>query len=265
MARLIRLITLILMAFLFVLISSILRSQNVHASDYTFYYKLKPGQTWVSKKTSILRFRSQLRNVEQFSKRMVEYKISDSATPGCVDISARVLEQVKDNRRIRTFEGVLFKGVLNSNGTLSYYSFSGGSPQYRAIIAAACPAMEYEIFWMPEFPSQPLKIGDHFKNNLKMKMAGAGGAGPGINAQVHWVYSLTNVKDHIAYFSAEDQSFMRSPSVEGRAEGQELSLFNIQEGMWTEFNIRIKGQAYGPGMRSGKHYQEVIKIEIEKR
>ena len=203
--------------------------------------------------------------MEQFSKRLVEYKISDSATPDCVDISARVLEQVKDNRQIKTFDGVLFKGVLKSNGTLSYYSFSGGSPQYRAIIAAACPAMEYEIFWMLEFPNQLLKIGDHFKNSLKMKMAGSGGAGPAINAQVHWVYSLTKVKGHIAYFSAKDQSFIRSPSVGGRATGQELSLFNMQDGMWTEFNIRIKGKAYGPGMRSGKYYQEVIKIEIEKR
>jgi hypothetical protein len=58
---------------------------------------------------------------------------------------------------------------------------------------------------------------------------------------------------------------MRSPGVGGRAAGQELSLFNMQEGMWTKFNIRVKGQAYGPGMRGGKDFQEVIKFEIEKR
>lgn len=114
MARLIRSVTLILMAFLFVLINSVLRPQHVHGSDYTFYYKLKPGQTWFSKKTSVLRFRSQRGNVEQFAKRLVEYRISDGATPGCIDISARVLEQVKDNRRIRIFDGVLFKGSLLS-------------------------------------------------------------------------------------------------------------------------------------------------------
>jgi len=263
MGRVIRFTTFIFTAFLLVVISSMLRPQQAHSSDYTFSYKLKPGQTWLSKKTSVLRFRSRRGNVEQVSKRLVKFKISDSATPGYVDIIARVLEQTNDNRRIRTFEGVLFKGTLKSDGTLFYYTFSGGSAHYRPIIEAACPAMEYEIFWMPRFPAHPLKIGDHFKNNLKMKMAGA--AGPGMKGQVRWEYSLTAVNGHMARFSALDQSFMKSPSVSARSAGREVSLFDMREGMWTEFNIRTKGQAYGPAMRGGKDYQQVIKIKIQKQ
>ena len=238
-------------------------SRHAHASDYTFYYKLKPGQTWLSKKTSILQFRSPRGNVRQVAKRMVRYKISESAAQDSISITAKVVEQTNDGRRIRTFEGVSFKGVLKKDGTLSYYSFSGGSGRYRPIIDAACPAMEYEIFWMPRFPGHPLKVGDHFTDSLRVRMGNESGSI--LSAQVRWVYSLTAIRGHMAYFSAEDRSFMKSPGVSGSSAGQELCLFDMQEGMWSEFNIRTKGKAYGPGMRGGKDYRETIKIKIQRQ
>jgi hypothetical protein len=233
-------------------------------AEYKFRYNLKPGQTWVVSDTTqvvseAMGFKSTTR-----TKRTIKYDVKKGPKSGWVTVSAAVtsLSSKSDDAPVSTqnvLDGMVFKADVHQSGEVRKYSFSGGDPQMAQYMG---PMMEQGIFWFPEFPEDPLAVGDEFEVTVKAAtpgMQGMGGAGA-MKWMTRDIYVLEDVKSGLAYFSIKSRTKMDAGGMDTKVAAKGEAIFDLNQGMWVELDTKSKSSMQGMG-----EALTIQKLEIEKK
>jgi hypothetical protein len=133
---------------------------------------------------------------------------------------------------------------------MSDMAFSGGSSQYQALLQVAGPAKGKDIFWMPAFPTTPMKGGDTFSHTVSASGAGS-----------RTEYELEEVRGVLAQFRLRYSGSTSVGSGTGTESGEGHAVFDMEKGMWRSHTLRVEGTVTLPGSIS-MSYKSTLTKEI---
>lgn len=214
----------------------VLPTGGVEADDgFRFYYTLPTDQPFYESASSTQQSGS--RQISSFRK-TVEFQASRSPGSETTHLVARILSLSNKGRAIDYYQGVLFEADISPTGEISNYSWRGGLPRYRELIAVAGPANRRNIFWMPEFPDRPLFVGDSFVDRASVADPTAAG---------ETRFELEEVRGNLAYFAVSQHGALVSAGVSGTQQSEGRAVFDFETGMWRSLELRGEGTASLPG------------------
>ncbi|NNG02367.1 MAG: hypothetical protein HKM93_23525 [Desulfobacteraceae bacterium] len=212
----------------------LLMASSVAGDDqYKFLYKFSSGSTIHEMEQS--RQESGAILISRFEK-TVEFIVTRTPASPTSTLTARITSLSNKGRRINYYDNVTFKATISDTGEINNYSFSGGRPEYHALIMAAGPANRSNIFWMPRFPDTAMKIGDTFTHTASF-------GNPGMSAGGRTVYELAEVEGDKARFRVRQEGSVASASVGGSSTSQGQAVFDMKKGMWESMNLNGEGTA----------------------
>jgi hypothetical protein len=207
-------------------------------ANYSFSYQFVPGSTFNVQERSQ---QNGATGVISSFRKTIEFRVSAGSDSEQATLTAQILSLSNQGRRIDYYEGVIFSVNITSRGEIRNYSYSGGLPQYSALIQAAGPANRSNIFWMPTFPDSPMNIGDTFTHS-----AATGGAG--MAARGETTFELAEVNGDLATFRLQQTGSLSTASVGGSENSTGSAVFNMAEGMWVSMDLNGTGVARMPGL-----------------
>ena len=131
------------------------------------------------------------------------------------------------------------------------------------------------VFWFPEFPEEPLSVGDEFEEKKRLKM-GSAARGFGSQTLIKTAYVLEEVSKGLAYFSVRQRAVSKTSAAMGttaktKTAGKGDAIFDLKEGMWLEFTTKSRhnvsmGTFPGAGTAQGNNtVLSITKITVEKQ
>ncbi|MES9947297.1 MAG: hypothetical protein ABW080_20295 [Candidatus Thiodiazotropha sp.] len=212
---------------------------------YRFAYSFAPGSQFFE--TASSRQESGGKLISSFEK-TVEFRVSQAAASAAPTVTAQITRLSNKGRRIDYYEGVRFRANISVKGEISNYVVSGGLPRYRELIQVSAPANRTNIFWMPRFPDEPMRLGDSFSHSAAVD-----------NAEGETIYKLHSVEGHLAHFRLRNKGALMGGSVSGEQVTEGSAVFDRQKGRWSSFELRGEGTAHMAGVVSAPY-----KISIHK-
>jgi hypothetical protein len=263
---------------------------RIHAKEYTFQYKLAPGQIWIGTLSSQSESSFMGKKHVNRSKNVIEYKVSTGPKKGWVTVSARIRSKggaAKGGNQM-DLSGMSFKADVHKSGEIRNIQ-SSGTPMpdlgksAKQMPKAALEAMKQSfqfmtdawknaVFWFPEFPEDPLQPGDEFEMVQKM---GAGGSGGGMQMKTvsKQVFTLEEVSDDLAYFSVKERSVTKtSGAMGGKSDTKTASkgeaIFDMRQGMWIELETKSRSKVNMGNMPgtdgSSQDMLQISKVSMER-
>ncbi|GBE00149.1 hypothetical protein BMS3Abin07_02196 [bacterium BMS3Abin07] len=237
---------------------------SASAKDYRFQYKLKAGDVWVAKDISQVRTEVMGTKSSTRTKRTIVYKVKRGPKRGWVTVEATIKSQASrtDNgpmNRGNSMAGMIFRVDMHKSGEIRNYKFSGGNSQTAQYIG---PAMKVAMFGFPEFPADPLQVGDEFDAVLRMEMPGIKGT-RGVQSITKFTYTLEDVSKGFAYFSVKQRTKIKASGMDIKDAGKGEAVFDIKEGMWIELETKSRSRV-AAGIGSGGYTLRVSKMTMKK-
>jgi hypothetical protein len=199
---------------------------------FRFYYNFPSDRPFYEMSRSTQESGTQL--VSSFRK-TVEFQAAEVPGGDVTRLNARILTLSNKGRAIDYYTSVIFHADISPTGEISNYSWSGGLPRYRALIQAAGPANRRNIFWLPQFPDEPLFIGDSFVDRTSAA-----------NATGETVFTLERVRDNLAFFSVLNSGLLGGIGVSGEQQSEGSAVFDFNAGMWQSLELQGEGSASLP-------------------
>lgn len=244
-------------------------------------YTMAPGQTWVSTTISRTEISSGKEDDVQQMKTTIEYQVSKGPKKGWVTLTARIVSQTSSQGSTMDMSGITYTGEMHSSGEVRNITHSGSvkmqgadgegmSPQAAAMMAQSsnmmADAWKGGVFWFPELPEEPLTDGDEFESTRRFG-GGDASAGVRVDAVVKQVFTLEEIRDGLAYFEVRERMVTKTDSAMGGGQsdttgaGKGEAVFDVAEGMWSEFTAKSKSTVQMGGfLGMGKKNHEVIQI-----
>jgi hypothetical protein len=264
---------------------------RVQAKEYTFHYKLAPGQVWIGTLSSQSESSFMGKKHVNRSKNVIEYKVSMGPKKGWVTISARILPKAGGAKGGGQMDlsGMSFKADVHKSGETRNIESSGSPMPDLGESAKQMPkealetmkqsfqfmadAWKNAVFWFPEFPQEPLQPGDEFEMAQKM---GAGGSGGAMQMKFvsKQVFTLEEVSDGLAYFSVKERAVTETSGAMGgksdtKTAGKGEAIFDIRQGMWLELETKSRSKVNIGKMAgtegSSQDMLQISKVRMEKR
>ncbi|MGA1842537.1 MAG: hypothetical protein ACMUIU_18135 [bacterium] len=255
------------------------------AGSYKLEYKMAPGQNWLA--TFSTEKKSESAEGKDFSQvnAIVEYKVSEGPEKNWISLTARIKSQDhpigNKNTMPKDLSKIEYVADMHRSGKIKNAKFSGNvlphlddkikkySPEkvdrYEQSSQIIAEAWKNTVFWFPDLPEDAMKPGDKFEVTKKMDM-GKEAIGMNMQAVFKQVFTLKDVRDGLAFFivkgytttNSTDEKLGESRTV---TEGDGEAVFNIREGMWTDFTIKNQSKVHFSNVRhKSEKFQDVYQI-----
>jgi hypothetical protein len=238
---------------------------SAFASSYELRYKLEPGQRWILRMLSQSKITLMGKKDVFETKTIIEYRVTEGPKKGWVSLVARIKskkhnigESIADYIDLTRFK---FKADMHFSGEIRNVHWEEEKPiaeegnmeslspeMVRMMQQSANFMVEMwkgAVFWFPELPEDRLELGDEFEVTKK-RSAGSEGAPGQIQTLIKQVFTLEDVDDGLAYFSVKERSIAKTKvAMAGKSEDIKVlskgrAIFDLKEGMWTEFVIKSR-------------------------
>ena len=274
------------MCFLFLLVAG---ARPVEAKEYTFKYKLAPGQVWIGTLSSQSESSFMGQKQVNRSKNVIEYQVLKGPKKRWVTLSARIKSKPAGSQGGGQMDlsTMRFRADLHVSGEIRNVQSSGPTPPagqstegmpkealeaLKQSYQFVAEAWKNAVFWFPEFPEEALQPGDEFE--MKEKMGAGGPGGMKMTTVSKQVFTLEEVSEGLAYFSVKQRFITKSSAPMGgksdtKSAGKGEAIFDLQQGMWIDLETKSRSKVkFGnmPGMDGSSHDMlQISKVRMEKR
>ncbi len=209
-------------------------AQMEFIEGYRFFYNLSPATDFSETSHSVQTGGGKL--LSEFDQR-VQFQVTQEPDDADSSVTARILSLSNQGRSIDYYDGVIFQTRFSVTGETGEFAFSGGMPKHRALLQAAGPAKAQDIFWIPAFPTTPMKVGDSFTQTRSTNQA---------NGRTEYV--LEEVEGNLARFHLRYSGTTAVAGGSGSESGEGLAVFDMDKGMWRSHSLDTQGTLTLPGL-----------------
>ncbi len=257
----------------------VLASPAEFAASFSFVYKFKPGEKFVTTMSSQTETDYMGNKSVSRSRTVIEYTIKPGVKKDWILLTARIRSQKdesgQDTGQAMGIYQVTYSADMHSSGELRNIKYTGAKlspemeeqikslpPETAALVRQSANFMAEQwkesVFWFPEFTEARLGIGDEFEFTKK-SLSGNPGSPMQNQFLTKQVFTLDSVLNGLADFSVEERSLLKSSGAMGsqagiKSLGKSKAVFDLKTGIWIKLVSKYRSQVTfsgGPGSTAG--------------